>query len=105
MVYQIKNIIFALQNQLTNTKIMKSNDKTNTLIKKGQSMTLRAYYKSLPEPTFPKRDFIQEIANKCNVSLTTANNWIKYGIKPNNPEHVHILSEMTGIAPEKLWIE
>lgn len=84
---------------------MKGDNKTNTLTEKGKSMTLRGYYKSLPEPTFPKRDFVQEIATKCNVTLTTANNWIKYGIRPNNPEHVRILSEMTGISPEDLWIE
>lgn len=84
---------------------MESNNNSNTLPEKGKSITLRGYYKSLPEPTFPKRDFIQEIATKCNVTLTTANNWIKYGIKPNNPEHIRILSEITGIAPENLWID
>ena len=84
---------------------MESNNNSNTLPEKGKSMTLRGYYKSLPEPTFPKRDFIQEIATKCNVTLSTANNWIKYGIKPNNPEHIRILSEITGIAPENLWID
>lgn len=66
-------------------------------------MTLRGYYKSLPDPTFPKKDFILEIATKCHVTLATANNWIKYGIKPNKPEHIRILSEITGIAPENLW--
>lgn len=84
---------------------MESSNKTNSLPEKGRIMTLRGYYKSLPEPTFPKRDFIQEIAMKCNVTLTTANNWIKYGIKPNNPEHIKILSELTGISPEHLWTE
>ncbi len=84
---------------------MESSNKTNSLPEKGRIMTLRGYYKSLPEPTFPKRDFIQEIAMKCNVTLTTANNWIKYGIKPNNPEHIKILSEITGISPEHLWTE
>lgn len=84
---------------------MEDSHKTNILNEKGKEMTLRGYYKSLPEPTFPKRDFIQEIAIKCNVTLTTANNWIKYGIKPNNPEHIKILSEITGISPEHLWTE
>ena len=78
---------------------------TNTLPNEGKKITLRGYYKNLPEPTFPKRDFIQEVASKCNVTLTTANNWIKYGIKPNNPDHVKILSEITGIDPEYLWID
>lgn len=84
---------------------MDSSNNSSTLQGKGKSMTLKSYYKSLPEPTFPKRDFIQEIAMKCNVTLATANNWIKYGIKPNNPEHIRILSEITGIAPENLWID
>ena len=84
---------------------MEDSSKTNSLNEKSKEMTLRGYYKSLPEPTFPKRDFIQEIAIKCNVTLTTANNWIKYGIKPNNPEHIKILSEITGIPPEHLWTE
>ena len=38
-----------------------------------------------------------------NVTIATANNWVKYGIKPSNPEHVRILSEITGISPEYLW--
>ena len=84
---------------------MESSNKTNTLPKKGKHMTLRGYYKSLPDPTYPKKDFIHEVSTKCNVTLTTANNWVKYGIKPNNPEHVRILSEMTGIPADNLWID
>lgn len=84
---------------------MESINNTNTLPEKGHIMTLRGYYKNLPEPTYPKREFIQEIAIRCNVTLATANNWVKYGIKPSNPEHVRILSEITGIAPENLWME
>lgn len=82
---------------------MKSDNKTNTLKPKSKIMTLKGYYKSLPDPTYPKKDFINTIAERCNVTLTTANNWIKYGIKPNNLEHVQILSEITGISPEHLW--
>lgn len=82
---------------------MESDNKTNTLKPKSKIMTLKGYYKSLPDPTYPKKDFINTISERCNVTLTTANNWIKYGIKPNNPEHVQILSEITGISPEHLW--
>ena len=84
---------------------MENNQKTNGLGRKADKITLKGYYKNLPEPTYPKREFIQEIAIRCNVTLATANNWVKYGIKPSNPEHVRILSEITGIAPENLWME
>lgn len=82
---------------------MKSINNSNTSSPKGKNMTLKGYYKSLPEPTYPKKVFLNTIAEKCNVTIATANNWIKYGIKPNNPEHVRILSEITGISPECLW--
>ena len=84
---------------------MRNSNKTITLNVKGQLITLRGYYKNLPEPTFPKRDFIQKIATECNVTLATANNWVKYGIRPNNPNHIRILSEITGIPAENLWID
>lgn len=105
MVLPYITTIFAIPNQHYNTKIMENDAITNSLSREGRKITLRGYYKNLPEPTFPKRDFIQEVATKCNVTLTTANNWVKYGIKPNNPEHVRILSEITGIEPENLWID
>ena len=82
---------------------MENSNNSNTFSQKERIMTLKGYYKSLPEPTYPKKDFIQEIALKCNVTLVTANNWVKYGIRPSNPEHVRILSEITGISPENLW--
>lgn len=56
---------------------MESDNKTNTLKPKSKIMTLKGYYKSLPDPTYPKKDFINTIAERCNVTLTTANNWIK----------------------------
>ena len=34
---------------------------------------------------------------------TSARNWVIYGMKPNNPSHILILSEITGIPPEELW--
>ena len=82
---------------------MENVETTSTLCEKSQKMTLKRYYKRLPEPTYPKKEFVNALAEKCNVTMATANNWIKYGIKPNNPEHVRIISEMTGILPEHLW--
>lgn len=83
---------------------MENNKNSNTLCQKRQKMTLKGYYKNLPEPTYPKKDFVNTIAERCNVTIATANNWVKYGIKPSNPEHVRILSEITGISPEYLLI-
>ena len=51
---------------------MESDNKTNTLKPKSKIMTLKGYYKSLPDPTYPKKDFINTIAERCNVTLTTA---------------------------------
>lgn len=82
---------------------MENINNSNISSQKGKNMTLKGYYKNLPEPTYPKKDFVNTIAEKCNVTLATANNWVKYGIKPSNPEHVRILSEITGISPECLW--
>ena len=82
---------------------MENANNSNTLLEKSKSMTLKGYYNRLPEPTFPKKDFVKEVADKCNVTQTTARNWIRYGIKPNDPEHIRILSQITGISPENLW--
>lgn len=95
--------IFASTNKLNPTKIMEDSNKSNVFAQKSANLTLKGYYKSLPDPTYPKKEFVSMIAEKCNVTIATANNWIKYGIRPNNPEHVRILSEITGIPPENLW--
>lgn len=77
--------------------------KTSILSENGKKMTLKGYYKSLPEPTYPKKEFTSEIARRCNVSEVTVKNWIMYGFRPSNEKHIEILSEMTGIKPEDLW--
>ena len=68
-------------------------------------MTLRGYYKSLPNSSHPKTEFVNDIAAKTGVSTATVRNWIVYGMRPNNPEHVQILSEITGIPVNELWDE
>jgi len=75
----------------------------NKMEEKSQKMTLRGYYRALPEATHPKSDFITRIQSECGVSFTTARNWVMGVTKPYNPEHVKKLSEMTGIKPENLW--
>lgn len=68
-------------------------------------MTLRGYYDSLPNSSHPKTEFVNEVASKTGVSTATVRNWISYGMKPNNPKHCEILSEITGIPVDNLWDE
>lgn len=84
---------------------MKSIENSKTLDEKLSKMTLRGYYKSLPEAkqVAPRKNLIERVAKRCNVKFTTARSWIALGIRPRNQEFVAILSEETGIAPENLW--
>ena len=66
-------------------------------------MTLKGYYYGLPDATHPKSEFITKIMSECNVSFTTARNWVMGVTRPLNPEHVKQLSEMTGIPESDLW--
>lgn len=76
---------------------------SNSSAENGRIMTLRGYYKNLPEPTHPKKELINSIAVKCCVTLATARNWILYGFRPGNPAHIQIISDITGIPKENLW--
>lgn len=70
---------------------------------KKEKMTLKRYYEELPSKSAPKTDFVNEIAFKCCVSVATVHNWISYGRKPLNPDHVKVLVEVTGINEQDLW--
>lgn len=72
-------------------------------MEKEQKMTLKGYYDGLPQSSFPKTEFIKAVAEKTGVCTATVRNWIAYGMKPYNVEHINILSEMTGIPKEELW--
>ena len=76
---------------------------TNEINEKQEKMTLKGYYRNLPEAVHPKSDFITRIQSECGVSFTTARNWVMGVTRPLNQEHVQKLSAMTGIAPEDLW--
>ena len=67
-------------------------------------MTLKDYYKALPKSNSPKKDLIQTISRECSVSEQTARNWCIYGMKPQDYRHVRLLSKLTGIKEEDLWI-
>lgn len=84
---------------------MKELEDTREGGKKSQKMTLRGYYDALPSSSHPKTEFVNGIAQRAGVSTATVRNWIAYGMRPNNPEHVQILSEVTGIPAEELWDE
>lgn len=66
-------------------------------------MNLKNFYNKLERQMPPKTKFVKEIASLCSVTEATARNWIKYGVKPTNPEHVKIISEKTGIPETDLW--
>lgn len=82
---------------------MKDVLKTSKTLDEGRNMTLKGYYQNLPSSVHPKTDFINEITKRTGVSFTAARNWVVYGMRPNNPEHIFVLSEITGISPENLW--
>ena len=66
-------------------------------------MTLKGYYENLPKATYPKKDFLARVMNECDVSFTTANNWVKGHTKPVKQSQISALSKRTGIPKESLW--
>lgn len=75
----------------------------NKKSEKTQKMTLSDYYENLPKSSYPKKDFVQKVMNECDVSFTTARNWIKGNTRPMVDWQVDKLSEITGIPKEQLW--
>lgn len=80
---------------------MKSINNTNISEKGKNEITFAGYYESIP--TYPKRNFIKEVCKRCEVSRQTVENWATGRSKPQKRSHYIILSELTGIAPEKLF--
>ena len=70
---------------------------------KTKKMTLLGYYESLSEASHPKTEFLNNVASRCNVSFTTARNWVTGRTKPMNPRHIQVLTEVTGIEESELW--
>lgn len=75
----------------------------NEKAEKSQNLTLKGYYESLPSSSYPKKDFVMRVMQECNVSFTTAHNWIKGNTKPKTKIKLQKLSEITGIPKEQLW--
>ena len=90
-------------NKYYSTKVNKVFDNHKEMKKNREKMTLRGYYEGLPDATCPKTDFINEIASKTGVTSSTVRNWIFYGMKPANENHINILVEVTGIPKAELW--
>ena len=68
-------------------------------------ITLQGYYEELPEAEYPKKNFINTVVSKTGVSSTTVRNWIFYGMKPANENHIKVLVEVTGIPANELWAD
>ena len=99
------NLYICTINVILQCKDMENSNNSIRLGEKKEIMTLKGYYKNLPEASYPKTEFIRSIAKKCDVSEVTVRNWINYGFKPTNKAHIQILSEETGIPSENLWEE
>lgn len=84
-------------------KIMKNDTLPNVNAEKRDKLTLKDYYSSLPKRKSPRKDFVQEVSERCGVSEQTVRNWCIYGMKPQDFRHVKVLSEITGIREDDLW--
>lgn len=84
---------------------MKSIEKANTSEHQKSKMTLRDYYKSLPDANTiaPRKALIRRISERCEVPESTARSWLIYNIRPRDSRAIEILSEETGIAPDNMW--
>ena len=67
------------------------------------NQSLASFYENLPKPIAPKTKFIIDISLKCKVTETTVRNWVKGKVKPNNPEHIRILAQATGLTADSLF--
>ena len=72
---------------------------------KREKMTLKGYFSALPKRKSPRKEFIEEVVRRCGVSEQTVRNWCIYGMKPLDFHHVKVLSEMTGIMEDDLWMD
>jgi hypothetical protein len=84
---------------------MNNNQEKVDIGEKTPKMTLKGYYASLSKRRSPRYEFISEVVKRCHVSEQTVRNWILYGIKPQQKQHVEVLCELTGIKEEDLWTD
>ena len=65
---------------------MKSIENSNTSEFQKKKMTLRDYYKSLPDANSiaPRKALVKRVAERCGVPYSTARSWLLYNIKPRS---------------------
>lgn len=68
-----------------------------------EKMKLKDFYCNLPEASYPKKEFLEEVASKAGVTTTTVQNWISGRTKADLRLYGSILSEITGIPQEELF--
>ncbi|MEA4978620.1 MAG: helix-turn-helix transcriptional regulator [Petrimonas sp.] len=66
-------------------------------------MTLKEFYKNIPQQTAPKKEWLEEVAEKLEVSVPTVRGWVNGRFKPSHPSFYRGLSEITGIPEEELF--
>lgn len=95
------SVIKTTQYYIANINKVFEMNKENSI----KAKSLKDFYNKLPESRVvsPKGDFLRELVNRCNVTYTTARNWIVYGMRPSNKENLKILSELTGIPEDHLF--
>jgi hypothetical protein len=74
-------------------------------------MTLPEYYNLKPTAIYPKTEFVDEILKACEeefgegcVSRATVINWCNGSTKPSDSKFIPILSKVTGIKEEDLFV-
>ncbi len=66
-------------------------------------MNLQEFYKSIPERTSPKSDWIKTTAEKLGVSKATVRTWVYGKNQPRDSRILKQLSEITGIPENELF--
>jgi hypothetical protein len=88
-----------MQKRTEHTNVEKSMETDNKKTKK----TLREFYDGLPKMIQPRTELARRLAYRCGVSEQAARNWMHFGMKPRNEQHLKVLSEETGIPMEDLY--
>ena len=74
-------------------------------------VTLKEYYNLKPTAIYPKTEFVDKILKACEsafgegcISRATVQNWCSGDTKPNDSKFLPILSKITGIPVENLFV-
>ena len=84
---------------------MNKSEKKKQKTAAGGRMTLLGYYNALPPRTFPKTQFVEDVAARCGVDEASVRNWFMGRNRPKTDEQKEVLSQMTGIPVNELWPE